>query len=392
MLGLTGHVDDENPLWVTLDTSNGRIRHIGGRQRQSRDGRALLAAGQNERRESEEATSTRLRDYLGALVAEGQPVYGVVLPCVFDIDRARDVAAAEGGGLRPSARERPSHETMAKTCRGIYREPDHSPGRIDDDRAIMDCVGEALTSRGFNVELVEVDAAFDGRCANLFAMCERGTVLDRLTDGQNAGSVVVNSPNAIRNTYRHRMVELFARHHVASPASQVVASNAKGPPPAAAVWVKRYDFHATQPSDVIYTASEAGWHEALDRFAKRGIPFIIAQEHVSGDLVKFYGVRGEMRPRSCQLVRMVLSSRQGNAGSFLRGRAPARRGVRCCGRSGTGGFWRRCRHPGRRQTDDHRHQRLAKLCPVPRACRSGDRKSPGGAFRAAHAYRIPTRS
>ncbi|HEY8274638.1 MAG TPA: hypothetical protein VIG56_08810, partial [Pseudolabrys sp.] len=186
--------------------------------------------------------------------------------------------------------------TMAKTCRGIYREPDHSPGRVDDDRAIMDCVGEALTSRGFSVELVEVDAAFDGRCANLFAMCERGTVLDHLTDAQNAGSVVVNSPNAIRNTYRHRMIELFARHHVASPASHVVASNAKGPPPAAAVWVKRYDFHATQPSDVIYTASEAGWHEALDRFAKRGIPFIIAQEHAPGDLVKFYGVRGEMRP------------------------------------------------------------------------------------------------
>ena len=186
--------------------------------------------------------------------------------------------------------------TLAKTCRGIYREPDHSPGRVDDDRAIMDCVAEALTSRGFSVELVEVDAAFDDRCANLFAMCERGTVLDRLTEAQNAGSVVVNSPNAIRNTYRHRMIELFARHHVASPASHVVASNAKGKQPAAAVWVKRYDFHATQPSDVIYIASEAGWHEALDRFAKRDIPFIIAQEHVTGDLVKFYGVRGEMRP------------------------------------------------------------------------------------------------
>jgi hypothetical protein len=29
----------------------------------------------------------------------------------------------------------------------------------------------------------------------------------------------------------------------------------------------------------------------LERFAKRGIPFIVAQEHVAGDLVKFYGVR-----------------------------------------------------------------------------------------------------
>src|SRR5215475_5557449 len=186
--------------------------------------------------------------------------------------------------------------TMVRTCRGIYRELDHSPGRVEDDRAIMNCVGQALASRGFNVELIEADAAFDTRCANVFVMCERSAVLDRLVEAQNAGSVVVNSPSAVRNTYRHRMIEIFAQHHISTPVSHVVASNAKGPPPAAAVWVKRYDFHATQPSDVIYVASEAGWHEALDRFARRDIPFIIAQEHVSGDLIKFYGVRSETAP------------------------------------------------------------------------------------------------
>jgi hypothetical protein len=57
------------------------------------------------------------------------------------------------------------------------------------------------------------------------------------------------------------------------------------------VWVKRYDFHATQSDDVIYAAPKDGWREALHRFARRGIPFIVAQEHVEGDLVKFYGVR-----------------------------------------------------------------------------------------------------
>ena len=184
----------------------------------------------------------------------------------------------------------------ARTCRGIYRELDHSPGRVDDDRAIMKCVGEALTSRGFDVELVDADTAFDTRCANIFVMCERVAVLDRLADAQNAGCVVVNSPNAIRNTYRHRMVELFAKYLVSAPVSRIVASSANKSRPAAAVWIKRYDFHATQPSDVIYVASDAGWHEALDRFARRGIPFVIAQEHVVGDLVKFYGVRSETAP------------------------------------------------------------------------------------------------
>jgi glutathione synthase/RimK-type ligase-like ATP-grasp enzyme len=181
--------------------------------------------------------------------------------------------------------------TTAKTCWGIYRESAHSPGRIDDDCAIMKSVGEALVERGFSVELVAADAAFETTSANIFAMCERGAVLDRLKDAEKAGSIIVNSPDAIRNTYRHRMVELFARHHVSAPASQIVATDANMPQPAAGVWVKRYDFHATQSDDVIYAASKDGWREALHRFARRGIPFIVAQEHVTGDLVKFYGVR-----------------------------------------------------------------------------------------------------
>ncbi len=182
----------------------------------------------------------------------------------------------------------------AKTCRGIYRELAHSPGRIDDDRAILNRVGEALAERGFSVELLAADdaeAAFEAPRPNILVMCERGAVLDRLKAMEMAGSIVVNSPDAIRNTYRHRMVELFARRHVPAPASQIVATGASKPRPAGAMWVKRYDFHATQPDDVMYAASEDGWREALRRFARRGIPFVVAQEHVAGDLVKFYGVR-----------------------------------------------------------------------------------------------------
>jgi len=94
VLGVTGHVDDENPLWVTLDTSNGRIRHIGGSNgNHVTAGLYWLPA---KRPVNPAKDFARLRDYLGSLVAGEQPVYGVVLPCVFDIDRARDVAAAEG--------------------------------------------------------------------------------------------------------------------------------------------------------------------------------------------------------------------------------------------------------------------------------------------------------
>jgi len=176
-------------------------------------------------------------------------------------------------------------------CIGVLRETAHSPGRVEDDAAIMRSVGGALAARGFTVELVAAAAVVEASSAKLFVMCERGTVLDRLAAMENRGSIVVNSPAAIRNTYRHRMVELFARHRVLAPMSWIVAADANTPRPADCAWIKRYDFHATQRDDVMYAASDTGWREALRRFADRGIPFVIAQEHVAGDLVKFYGVR-----------------------------------------------------------------------------------------------------
>jgi len=121
-------------------------------------------------------------------------------------------------------------------------------------------------------------------------MCERGEILDRLESANKAGSVVVNSPVGIRNTYRHRMIELFAHRQIPAPVSHVIATDSTKLARSSDVWIKRYDFHATQADDVMYVASETGLRQALAGFAARGIPFVVAQEHVEGDLVKFYGV------------------------------------------------------------------------------------------------------
>jgi NDP-sugar pyrophosphorylase family protein len=92
-LGLTDHVDDENPLWATLDAADGRIRQLGGGYgTHVTAGLYWLPA---QRPAQPALNFARLRDYLGWLVAQHHPVYGIVLPCVFDIDRACDIAAAE---------------------------------------------------------------------------------------------------------------------------------------------------------------------------------------------------------------------------------------------------------------------------------------------------------
>lgn len=96
VLGLTGHVDDENPLWATID-DDGRVLGLGG------DQGSYVTAGlywlQAQTMPEPTERFDRLRDYLKWLVDERRPVYGVVLPLVFDIDRANDVQAAEQAGL-----------------------------------------------------------------------------------------------------------------------------------------------------------------------------------------------------------------------------------------------------------------------------------------------------
>jgi len=96
VLGVTGHVDDDNPLWATLD-EHGHIRRVGGGQGSHVTAGVYWLPAQ--RIAAPSARFSRLRDYLKWLVDEGRPVYGVVLPLVFDIDRAHDVEAAEQAGF-----------------------------------------------------------------------------------------------------------------------------------------------------------------------------------------------------------------------------------------------------------------------------------------------------
>jgi len=98
VLGVTAHVDDDNPLWATLDEA-GRVARLGGdRGGHVTAGLYWLPADWG----APPAGFERLRDYLKWLVEQGQPVYGVVLPLVFDVDRARDVEAAEQAGFNRS--------------------------------------------------------------------------------------------------------------------------------------------------------------------------------------------------------------------------------------------------------------------------------------------------
>jgi hypothetical protein len=310
VLAVTPFVDDERPLWATLD-GDGRVLTLGG------DGGDVVTAGvyvgpARVRALARPAGLGRLREYLAWLVASGEPVYGEVIERVIDVDRASDVTLAEEMA-RPASRcataspgraERRGawgpvggpHETESpKPCWGIFRERAHSPGRESDDAEILRLAGKHLEAKGLQVVLKTPEEAFadpDGPPAGVFFMCERVEALGQLSAWEANGVPHVNHPRAVLNTYRDRMIAHFEEAGVPFIRSTLVETAGTDVDVAEPVWVKRADVHNTQEGDVVFARTAGAVHEALGGLAARGITRAVLQPHVSGDLVKFYGIGG----------------------------------------------------------------------------------------------------
>jgi hypothetical protein len=178
------------------------------------------------------------------------------------------------------------------SCMGIFRERTHSPGRESDDTEILRLTAKELEAGGFQVALKspeEIGAAGDTPPRAVFMMCEGLAVLGRLERWQAAGTRLVNSPGAILNTYRERMIAQFEEAGVPFIKSDVVSTTSRPSSPKP-VWVKRGDVHNTQDGDVSFAASADAVHAALAALAARAIARAVIQPHVEGDLIKFYGV------------------------------------------------------------------------------------------------------
>jgi hypothetical protein len=181
---------------------------------------------------------------------------------------------------------------------GITRERVYSPGKVDADGAILDAVAAALRST-HRVAVVSGDDPLPDVAPPtiVFAMCQGPAALAALRRWEAAGVRVINSAAAIANTHRGRMIAAFATHGIAHPASRIVATDiaADTLPPwsdRGGVWLKRGDVHATEPEDVVHAPDRAAAAAALARMRARGIATALVQEHVAGDVVKFYAVRG----------------------------------------------------------------------------------------------------
>lgn len=178
---------------------------------------------------------------------------------------------------------------------GISRSEEFSPNSVEKDRNILHAVGRELQQHGEVSYLSENEltrSSLEGYDV-VFSMGRKTTTVQCLYELQRKGVLVVNPSEGILNSERFRLSECFLQAQIPSPQTLLLpalpADAVNWPYPC---WLKRADACAQLKEDVQYLENEQEAEEALQHFRERGIKCAVVTEHLSGDLVKFYGVEG----------------------------------------------------------------------------------------------------
>ena len=182
---------------------------------------------------------------------------------------------------------------------GIRRGNQYSPNHIGNDAAIFNLVVENLAKSGYKtteyseqefLNKTHIDAEI------VFNMARDKQSIKKLQQLEDEGKLVINSGYGIENCTREKMTRLLVANQIPHPQSEIVPTNKPLPVELEKLvsncWIKRGDFHAIYREDVSYTRNMKEAESILNEYAMRGIDTAVINEHLSGDLIKFYGVAG----------------------------------------------------------------------------------------------------
>lgn len=328
-MAVTPHVDDEKPLWVGVDDSQAdagadlmsrqgthRMPHVTGFHDLQEPGDHFISGGiycLGDRAldvldHCMAMGMSRMRNFQRQLVAEGLRLEAYPIAKILDVDHRDDIAKAEAF-LRP---------LRGKRLVGVCRGNEYSPNCVDNDAAIMNAVAGQLRTLGADVVLFgekdfcrradEVEAALrraatggtevavppDATADAFFSMARSRRALDTLDRIEHvAQRPVVNGSRGIDRCIRRTMTEILINGGVACPESRIIERGQAMPGDVAyPCWLKRGDGCAQRKEDTCYVESRADAERLLLDFWQRSVASVVVNEHLRGDLIKFYGVEG----------------------------------------------------------------------------------------------------
>ncbi len=188
----------------------------------------------------------------------------------------------------------------SKIFAGIQRFTLFSPNHVGNDASIFAAVAKHLTNAGHTVNMYTEQNFLTTPLKEkyVFTMMRSKAAVRNLQKLERQGVVAVNSAVGIENCTREQMTTLLLENEIPHPESLIWNTNEIIPEHLIAgtsfehCWVKRADFHAIHREDVTYVRTYGELKEVIAEYALRGIERVVINEHLKGDLIKFYGVAG----------------------------------------------------------------------------------------------------
>lgn len=181
---------------------------------------------------------------------------------------------------------------------GVMRAGAFSPNHIGNDAAIFNLVADQLRKRGCVVNVYSEEQLQEGKISEkiIVNMCREHKSMHKLQELEDQGALVINSGYGIENCIRERMTRILLGVGVPHPKSLIVNTNenvvdALGKAGIGPCWIKRGDFHTMHREDVSFVRHAQEAQEVLHEYFLRGIPRAVINDHLEGDLVKFYGIK-----------------------------------------------------------------------------------------------------
>jgi hypothetical protein len=180
----------------------------------------------------------------------------------------------------------------------VLREPIFSPGMVEHDAAILRASAAELTRR-YQIACPVLNAteaaALERPPELIISMAEGDEALAGLERLERLGSIVINAPSGIRATRREALLALSRPRGPLVEGVLVDTGDGDRIPSTllatGSVWIKRADYHALGPGDVT-RADSRDVIPTLRAMHARGIERAVVQPHLTGSVVKFYGVDG----------------------------------------------------------------------------------------------------
>lgn len=181
----------------------------------------------------------------------------------------------------------------------VKRNEKYSPNHVTNDTLILNITGEELKKLGCGFKVYEESYIEENNVEEnyIFSMARSRKAIENLSRMYENGKFVLNSPAAVLNCYRTNLASLLPAKQISFPKSKIVTTGNTNNyqinefTSKKKLWIKRGDIHAEHKEDVSLVYYDEELNHILKEYSMRGIKEAIIQEHLDGDVVKFYGVK-----------------------------------------------------------------------------------------------------